>query len=520
MKTLFIYLLLLGSSILYAQDIQTGSRIYPDMMDLGTAGWELYENDSSYLALVSGSYLHTIDKQSLDRTEILDLSPFEATDRTGHSLLITDSVFYMAVVSPFAGVVSFDYEGNLLDSFIFNEMTNCTNLSLNDPVPAVWSAGDNEVAFTISFGVCSDLYTIYLDENLDQNLVLELSSPLIEELQEPLVYVPYYFEQINETTFRIGLTSYGILCLGFSCFNIGSAVLAEFSTNGELVDIYTTAIDLLNIVDDIQESRYAPFGSNSYYISFDGAGGLMEFDHTIISIDGMGNLEWTFSIEDENFDLISRELTTDASGNAVGLVSLGAKFRFADSFFSDFASNRSILYKISPEGDSIWERTLIDSNYLLPSGASRQELRDLIIDQDGALVLVGSVELPEDTPQLWLIRLNEIGCLTDSCGEFLFTSIDELPLALRTAYVPRLQVYPNPAPRQFTVDWPSNIVSEDSRSIGSLRLLDLSGRVVATQEDVRLPFSWHVPILPHGQYLLEWQGEEGQMARGKVWVSQ
>ncbi|MEM8584090.1 MAG: T9SS type A sorting domain-containing protein [Bacteroidota bacterium] len=520
MKTLFIYLLLLSSSILHAQDIQTGSRIYPDMMDLGTAGWELYENDSSYLALVSGSYLHTIDKQSLDRTEILDLSPFEATDRTGHSLLITDSVFYLAVVSPLVGVVSFDYEGNLLDSFIFNEMTSCTIGDLNNPVPAVWSAGDDEVVFTISFDYCSDLYTIYLDGNLNQNLVLELSLPLAVELQELSVYVPYYFEQINETTFRIGLTSYGILCAGFSCFNIGPAVLAEFSTSGELVDIYTTTTDLGNIIDDIQESRYAPTDNNRCYISFDGNGYQANSEHKIISIDGMGNLEWIFSIEDENFDLISRELTTDASGSAVGLVSLGAKFRFADGIFSDFASSRSILYKISPEGDSIWERTLIDSNYLLPSEESRQELRDLLIDQDGAIVLVGSVELPEDTTQLWVLRLNEMGCLTGSCTEFVLSSVDDLPLALRTAYVPRLQVYPNPAPQQFTVDWPPNVAPEDSRSTGNLRLLDLSGRVVTTQEDVQLPFNWQVPTLPHGQYLLEWQGRNGQMAKGKVWMSQ
>ncbi|MEM6398189.1 MAG: T9SS type A sorting domain-containing protein [Bacteroidota bacterium] len=117
-----------------------------------------------------------------------------------------------------------------------------------------------------------------------------------------------------------------------------------------------------------------------------------------------------------------------------------------------------------------------------------------------------------------LVRTDSEGCVSPGCDEFSITSVDELPPSLRARYVPRLQVFPNPAPQRFTVEWPPGVAEDERLELGSLRLIDLQGRVVAEQAELRLPYEWQVGDVPTGQYLLEWRGENGSLAKGKVMI--
>ncbi|MEM6398190.1 MAG: hypothetical protein AAF741_17695 [Bacteroidota bacterium] len=516
-RLLLFYLLLSFSTLAYAQDIQTASRIYPDQPELGTAGLELYENDTAYITLVADSTIHFIDKISLDRVGILDLSPFQASTRTGHALLVTDSTFYLAIRSPFIGLVEFNYEGEPRDSFIVVDVPlNCDLLQGQEAFLSIWENGENELALAVSFERCIDTRIFFLNEFLESNDVTNIDFTNVPfGISFSDFFVPIHFERRSQDSYWLGLLGSVIICFGFDCGNFTQVLYALYNVDGTLINAYLSdGIDMCTF--GLHDFRIQPDASGNIFLTVDQINVIGQNQHRLIYVDSTLTQVWRREIEREDFEHFARGLTIDEAGNAIGVVGFGTEEPFVDGPFPRFDANRSILYKFSPQGDSIWQRTLLDSNYLFPNGESRQELRDVIVDEDGAIVLIGSIELPEDTSQLWLIRLNEDGCLTDSCTEFMINSVDDLPLALRGAYVPRLQVYPNPAPQQFTVDWPKGIAEVGRLEPGMLRLIDLQGRVVAEQDRVRLPYEWQVGDVPTGQYLLEWLGEDGSLAKGKV----
>src|SRR5690606_9625116 len=97
------------------------------------------------------------------------------------------------------------------------------------------------------------------------------------------------------------------------------------------------------------------------------------------------------------------------------------------------------LYKISPEGDSIWSRT--DT---MPVGNKtyNHEYGAIVVLPSGSTIAVGSFEqatpTPGDKSWAWVVKVDKDGCLEELCS---FTSVQDLEKRKPAV----LSVAPNPA---------------------------------------------------------------------------
>jgi hypothetical protein len=176
---------------------------------------------------------------------------------------------------------------------------------------------------------------------------------------------------------------------------------------------------------------------------------------------------------------------------------------------SEYRWNAASLYKISPEGDSIWSRT--DT---MPVGNQtyNHEYGAIVVLPSGSTIAVGSFEqatpTPGDKSWAWVVKVDKDGCLEELCS---FTSVQDLEKRKPVA----LSVAPNPASDYVIFEF-SQPIPEN----GVLRVFDIAGRLV--WEDLIQKgtgqFIWQAPdATKPGTYFYRFQSNSNSIFRnGKI----
>jgi hypothetical protein len=172
---------------------------------------------------------------------------------------------------------------------------------------------------------------------------------------------------------------------------------------------------------------------------------------------------------------------------------------------SDLLS-KGILAKLNSEGEVEWGR--VYSHYDVSSISLWQVFWDVKPTSDGGLVLTGEANGENyPYPQLWLLKLDSVGCLVPGCGS---VGVEEYVEGLS----PYLQLWPNPSDDRVSVslNLPEGFTAQGAVQ---LYLVDAHGRIVL-QQPARtnlniLSGMFDVTDLPRGMYYLH-------VADGKRWL--
>ena len=173
--------------------------------------------------------------------------------------------------------------------------------------------------------------------------------------------------------------------------------------------------------------------------------------------------------------------------------------------------NKGLITKLTPDGNTIWSRQY--THYPGASYGKDQIFWDVKPTSDGGMVLTGETNSDDYAyAQLWLLKLDSMGCLVPGCGS---VGVEEYTDALQ----PLLRVSPNPASEQVNV-----VLSlpETGEVEGQARvlLLDASGRTVLEQPVQRnlnqLRATVDVSALPAGLYYLHLRDQKRWLAGSKL----
>jgi hypothetical protein len=160
------------------------------------------------------------------------------------------------------------------------------------------------------------------------------------------------------------------------------------------------------------------------------------------------------------------------------------------------------LGKVSPQGDSLWDRLILHPN--LPTFSEYHEFYDLKPAPDGGYLLIGESGSPgtEPSQQGWLVKVDEWGCLVPGCH--LLDSAEEVK---QEAGIPLL-LYPNPATHILNVYLGPALLPDDAR----LRIVGMDGKVYQSRPAASIAATYMLDVegLPAGSYVLQvFSGVEG-----------
>lgn len=224
------------------------------------------------------------------------------------------------------------------------------------------------------------------------------------------------------------------------------------------------------------------------------------------------NIHWTLQLHTPHLAPALNELTAIVKADdGSGYVLAGYFARYSEE---ENVDKRGWLVKISPEGDSLWERQL---RFLAPTPLSDfHEIYDLEATSDGGYVMAGQVLYDDGNPPMqraWLLKVDEYGCLVPGCH---LVSTEEETAAPNLA----LQLFPNPA-TDFI-----NILLRDAhiarRGQAELRLLSGSGQLLRRHPAGKVDGVTNMmPLdgLPAGHYVIQYVAD-GQLLSAKTFIKQ
>jgi hypothetical protein len=162
------------------------------------------------------------------------------------------------------------------------------------------------------------------------------------------------------------------------------------------------------------------------------------------------------------------------------------------------------LLKIDEDGDSVWYR---EYQYYSGTGDDYNDLYDVCLAPDGGYAMVGQVSNWTEPQTAWVIKVDSLGCDTPGCstGVGIYDGPSLMPHATR------LYIYPNPAISEIQVRF--SIL--DFRS--SIFIYDLYGR---KQDEIIIPkgqeqTSIDVSDYPSGVFIVVLKDVSGIVSRGK-----
>lgn len=165
------------------------------------------------------------------------------------------------------------------------------------------------------------------------------------------------------------------------------------------------------------------------------------------------------------------------------------------------------VFRMSPEGELLWERYLADVRYPI----DQHFFNDVIEAEDGGIVLTGLFRdsFPDGSlnPNVWLVKLDSMGCLEPGCGTFqvmgAVVSTDEVSAASRG----ELQLYPNPTASFAHLQWPEN--TELTYPL-DIQVYDLTGRPLLSRRFATSPVVVQCADWPPGYYVVQVRDREGR----------
>jgi hypothetical protein len=153
------------------------------------------------------------------------------------------------------------------------------------------------------------------------------------------------------------------------------------------------------------------------------------------------------------------------------------------------------LGKVSPEGDSLWDRLIIHPG--LPTFSEYHDIYDLKATPDGGYLLVGQSRSSgtEPSQQGWLVKVDEYGCLVPGCH--LLDSTEEV---LQEDEMPLL-LYPNPVSDMLNVYIGPVPLPDDTQML----IVSMAGKVVQSRPARvdKATYMVDVKNLPAGPYILQ-----------------
>jgi outer membrane protein assembly factor BamB len=175
------------------------------------------------------------------------------------------------------------------------------------------------------------------------------------------------------------------------------------------------------------------------------------------------------------------------------------------------------ILKFSPEGDSIWMRTIIPL-WFETSGwpGAKGTMSDFVINDDGGITAIGELATyTGDGPQdgwiqdTYILRLDSLGCLVPGCDTLVNVaeeSVEKMALSL----------YPNPASGVLNVHFEN--VREHQQS--TFEIINNSGQLIRTWQTpiASATFQVNVSDLLDGLYLLRISDDSGSCIQEKFFV--
>jgi len=226
-----------------------------------------------------------------------------------------------------------------------------------------------------------------------------------------------------------------------------------------------------------------------------------------VKYDADGNELWQrdLAASDNNVDL--GELTDGYENEDGSMIVCGTAMYY-------YAWNKGLLYKLSANGEVIWDRNY--SHYDSVPGSNAQIFNAVQPTRDGGYILTGEANgpSPPNPQRLWLMKLDSMGCLVPGCNT---VGVQEFESQLQSA----LRLSPNPASDQLHVELP---LPDGYRLVGAVQavLLDAQGKEVLRNTigntGIGLNGNLDVSGLPSGMYFLHLRDGEKWLAGGKVVV--
>lgn len=207
----------------------------------------------------------------------------------------------------------------------------------------------------------------------------------------------------------------------------------------------------------------------------------------LIKIDSDGNVIWmqTFPFGDE-LNLYTSIQTSDLGLVSVGLTTLNAQ-----------NGNDAYIQKVDALGNLLWQKSFNGV------GSQVDYFSNVIETEDGGLLINGSAgEGLAGGQNLWLVKLDSIGCLEPNC----WVGVEQA-----NANTLGVAVYPNPA-----TDW-LYLKYDNTRKI-TLEIFNLSGQRVLQHQHMAPKEGIEISHLPSGLYLLRFVDELGNVATEKLVV--
>lgn len=223
--------------------------------------------------------------------------------------------------------------------------------------------------------------------------------------------------------------------------------------------------------------------------------GVYPWPSLVFKLDSLGTLQWQkVSITPLNHDYY--QIFSAHNGDIV-VCGMDTNLTTPNSDSSDYYAG--YVRRFTPEGEIRWERRIFD----LTQGAQFGFFLDGIELDDGSLVFCGQIEdtIPDDPypDNVWLVRLDSLGCLSPGCGfnQFVADSHEPGRPAAEEVFV----VFPVPFQERL------HLAAILGRHIppGAYRvaLYDAAGRLVLEQPfDPRLLTTLETGLTPPGAYVL------------------
>ncbi|MFT4661933.1 MAG: hypothetical protein ACI8XB_002215 [Patiriisocius sp.] len=193
----------------------------------------------------------------------------------------------------------------------------------------------------------------------------------------------------------------------------------------------------LTPVIELMDNSYLAFGTHLGLEDFgfvEGPFWAKKYNIEGVEID---ELEWDFRDTGKNFRGVKQLEDTD-------LVFIGFNGEYLGEDGPgelEWSHNQGYVAKLSQDLDSIWSHFYTIDASIVPGGFD--DMRDFEIMPDGGFIITGTIHrasndtLYPGATQMWLMRLDEYGCLEPGCQ---YVGIEELTIGLENTML----VYPNP----------------------------------------------------------------------------
>ena len=167
---------------------------------------------------------------------------------------------------------------------------------------------------------------------------------------------------------------------------------------------------------------------------------------------------------------------------------------------------RGFIFKMSNEGEMIWKKRYIHHEF--KNEDYNHRIRDIVEEENGDIVVLGTVNRPGEKIELWLMRINEHGCFGEkSCADDVIFSTSTNNQEIKNS---RLKVYPNPA---F-----EDIYFDSQKRITSLTIVDIAGKLILKKEHNEIKTVSIIGI-NDGIYFLKAIFQDGTQTISKIYIT-